>query len=216
MINGNDFLKREYPAKYRTQFVPIIKQAKEIVNELYRENTLFQSSTAINEKAKVVNIAIEYEFQRRIDNGLLPFSYNIKYNSAKNHRHLEIITKNAIMTISQVNNKTGIPRGAKFRANLGFSNQMMFEFMGDEPVIKDTKAFILLSHSSNEIDVKRAIIGLPEPNIKSWIYNINLLDEMQLISINDEFEDKSMNDEDWLISFKEGVIQEVKNRGGNL
>lgn len=216
MIKGNEFLKNEYPVKYRAQFVPIIRQAKEIVKQLYSEQPLFQSATAENERSKIVNIAVEYEFQRRIEEGLLPFDYNIKYNSAKNHKHLEIITKHTIMTISQVSNKTGIPRSAKFRSNLAYSNQMVMEFLKDTIRINDSKAYILLSHNSKTENVKRVILGLPAPDTKSWIYSLDLLNEIVLASINDEIVDETFDDEEWLVSIKQGIIQEVKNRGGSL
>lgn len=212
----NEFLKNEFPAKYRAQFVPIIRQAKEIVNQLYMEHSLFQSRTAINEKSNIINLAVDYEFQRRIDEGLLKFDYNIKYNTSKNHKHLEIVTKNAIMTINQVKNRTGIPRSAKFRSNMAYSNQMVMEIFKDDIEIRDTKAFVILSHFSRNDDMKRALLGIPSPDTSFWIDNLDLLDEMELVSVNDEIEEVITDNEEWLVSVKEGIIQEVKNRGGNI
>lgn len=214
MINGNEFLKSEFPARYRAQFVPIIKQAKEIVQQLYNEQPLFQRASAENERGKIINLAIEYEFQRRIEEGLLPFDYNIKYNSANNHKHIEILSKNTIMTISQVRSRAGIPRSAKFRSNLAYSNQMVMDFLRDEIRVIDSKAYILLSHYSRNDEIKRAILGVPAPDTKSWIYSLNLLGEVELVSINDEVVDDTVDSEEWLVAIKEGIIQEVKNRGG--
>lgn len=99
------------------------------------------------------NWAVEYELNRRVQNGLIPcvqnglipFESNFVPNSRKNHKHLELRQENFILTVSQTPNVWSLPRDCVFRNDYCLSGQTAIE--GFEMEISEDKCvYGILTH----------------------------------------------------------------------
>jgi len=206
-IDGVKFLKKEFPIKERAQFVPAVKRAYSLVNELAQQNDFLNWKVGRDVLPYLRNAAVEFEFKRLIDNGLLDLRYKVAMNRRRNCHHIEIITDKCIMTISQVQSKYSVPRKAEFRSNLSFSNQLSLfsitDFFPDS--FYEDKYYAILTHGCGNNQNSRMpefiSLGLPCPDVKQWAEIIDLTAEPHAVDVPEEV----IAGDDLVLKFKEHI-----------
>lgn len=205
-INGREFLEKEFPIKERSQLVPAVKRAYSLINELVQQNDFLNWKVGSDILPYLRNAAVEFEFKRLIDKKLLNLKYRIAMNTRRNCHHIEVITNQCIMTISQVPSKTSIPRKAIFRSNLSFSNQLsLLSIPGFYPEKEEDKYYVILTHgcedSQNSKTPEFVTLGLPYPNVLRWAETIDLIAEPHIVDTAEEVIDT----EGLVLEFKEHI-----------
>lgn len=203
--DSTEFIKGEYPSTVRSQFVPMVSRAYSVVEQLMTDNEILNWSIGNNMRGYLINTAVEYEFKRMIESGRLPLSYRIGSNLRKNHQHIEVCSNHSILTISQMKNSNKPPRKAYFRANLGYSNQLMMQFLEDDIKVIDSPLYIVLTHGSKHGNLEFVNLGMPQPHLNTWISCIELMQEPQLIE-NTEL--SRIDTEELLVELKEYIRKE--------
>lgn len=206
-IDGVKFLRKEFPTKDRAQFVPAVKRAYSLINELAQQNDFLNWKVGTDIFPYLRNAAVEFEFKRLIDNGLLDLRYRIAMNSRRNCHHIEIVADTCILTISQVQAKTSVPRKAIYRSNLSFSNQLTLfttpDFSPDN--FNEDKYYAILTHGCRDTQNSRMpefiSLGLPYPDVKRWAQVIDLTAEPHAIDTPEEV----VVSDDLVLEFKEHI-----------
>ncbi len=180
-FNGREILGQDFPRKVRTEFVRTIKQSYKIVKQLEGEWDYLSSVLGRNIITSFCNIVVECEFMRKIDIGELQYTYRIVPNKVKSHYHIEIMSRNFILTISQINKDGVLPRKAEFRINNSLDNQL--------PLIKETeinqsKYYSILTHGKYIDGLNFVNLGIPDAKNGKWLGNTNmrLLSEPYIIT----------------------------------
>lgn len=181
-MNAENFLKNEVPYKVRRNLEGTFSRAYADTRNLKLADSAFSSRKGEETLTFVRNLKVEEQIKTEIDKGFLPFSYTEKKNCADNCTHYEYETENAVITVSRVTKENEMPRKAKFRENLSFNNQIS---LFDDEDIK-SKKHIIITHVSEEDQLKCLMIGIPSADGRTWECNFNLLKELQIITTNDE------------------------------
>lgn len=212
LLNNRDalaLLNEEFPPVIRSLFVPAIRRAYAESYELTIREDWLNWTVGHGLRGYLRPIAVEFEFKKLVDNGLLPFSYTIVPNKRDNCRHLELRTPRCVVTFSQVQSRQALPRPAAFRSNHSLSNQLHFEFGPLEATVKDSPFYVLLTHGYGQKDPEFVCLGLPEPDVERWIVAFDLLHEPCLTELP-QTDVETVSDNERLVQFKEHVLRMVE------
>lgn len=166
--NGREILQQDFPRKVRTEFVRTIKQSYKIVKQLEGEWDYLSSVLGKNIITPFSNVVVECEFMRKIDIGELPYTYRIVPNTAKSHYHIEILSQNLVLTISQINKDGKLPRKAEFRINNSLSNQLP---LLDEIEFSESPYYAILTHGKYVEGLNFVNLGIPDAINGKWLDN---------------------------------------------
>ena len=185
---AEDFLKQEYSYNTRQKLLSSLSIAYDEANNIKLSNPGFTTKKGEETLIPIRNLLAETQIKQNIDSRfLLNLEYHECKNYAQNCNHFEFISKNAIMTVSRVNEKEKLPRGAIYRENLSLNNGQLSLFDNENDESNDKK-HILLTHGCKENKLSFAILGVPTADGKAWAYSIDLLNEPYIISDNTEDE----------------------------
>jgi len=213
-LNGQSFLKKEFPIAVRSYFVPALQKAYGLVNACQNDNAWLnwpQKENALGNDALGIlrKIAAEYAIVQAIEENQLPVKYNILPNVSHNASHVELITDNCRATINQVESKKSLPRPAVYRQMLLPSDQgRLFDH---DPEFNDSSKpiYVILSHKSNGHFLYSAILGIPDPNQRRWASEpINLLKEPRRV---DPIPTEVIRSEGSLVEFNKFIEDVLKN-----
>lgn len=184
--NKLDIIKEEVPQKIRAKIVSIIENGYRLAKEYVKTCDFLNWEIGEMHLGYLRPIAIQYLFKNAIEQGKLPFTCTIESNSRKTAKYLQLHTKSAIITISQVQTPNQIARHAYFRQKMQQANQLRFDYFGDynDSLVKGQPHYLLLTHGYGS-DLP-SFINLGLPNGKGWIERINLLMEPRLIEQDTE------------------------------
>lgn len=119
------------------------------------------------------NWAVEYELDRRVREGLLPFDSNFVPNSRKNHKHLELRQGNFVLTVSQTPNVWSLPRDCVFRNDYCLNGQIAIE--GFEQEFSEEKSIYgILTHGYGSSLPSFVCCGIPTPDMRAWAQQVDL------------------------------------------
>ncbi|MDO7787875.1 hypothetical protein [Desulforamulus aquiferis] len=201
--HARTLLEQEMPIQIRSQLVPVIKRAYSLVEQLYQQQELLNWEVGYDLLRDLRRVAVDFELKRLIDTGKFPLAYRIAPNARKNCSHLELITNQCVITISQVVSEYAIPRFAIFRNNLSL-NQLSFDFDNANSYTRDAPYYMLLTHGYKGSVPDFIGLGVPQPMIKGWLAYINLLNEPHLVDLTQE----DIVTEEIQLSFKEHVTSQ--------
>ncbi|WP_018130571.1 hypothetical protein [Effusibacillus pohliae] len=200
-----DILNRNFPISIRSHFVPAITRAYEKTLQLFKQNEWLNWVVGKDIISVVRRIAVEYELMRTMD--LLNVTYRISPNAIDNCRHLEVITKECILTVSQVRRKDQVPRKAEYRTNLSVSNQFSLPLFDDEPTLPESPYYVLLTHGFAGHAPSFVMLGLPKPYVSGWVgQQIDLLKEPHRTTSSQDQEDADTQ----LVGLKQHIIERLK------
>lgn len=204
ILHAQTLLDQEMPIQVRSQLVPAIKRAYSLVNQLYQQHELLNWEVGHNLLRYLRGLAVEFEIKRLIDGGKLPLAYRVAPNARKNYSHLELLTNQCVITISQVISEYGIPRFAVFRNNHSL-NQLAFDFDNTSSYTKEAPYYMLLTHGYKSDMPDFIGLGVPQPLMAGWLAYTNLMNELHLVELPQE---DNMITEEIQLSFKEHVSRQ--------
>ncbi len=202
--NAYDLINKEYPISIRSKFPAMIERAYDAVAQIKESVEFLNWPLGDNLEGYLRNVAVGYQFKKMIENNQLPLKYRIALNKKKNYKYIEVLTDNAILTISQVQNKSSIPRYADYRTNHSLSNQLMFDIVDDLVEVKESPKYIILTYGGPNDELEFVRLGVPEPYVSGWILQIDLYQELcQIVS------EEETSEEEKLVDLKQYLKNEV-------
>ena len=178
---AKQLLEKNFPSSLRSKFYPVIRRAYENANLLLEQVDFFNWKVGRDFKRDLRRIAVEFGFKELAETGRYDFEIDIKPNARNNCRHVELITKDCVLTISQVSHINALPRKAEFRQNHAVSNQLLLDFSEEDNYISnsDDKFYAVLTHGYLRKIPDFVILGIPSTSLKEWHYKVNLINEFQ-------------------------------------
>lgn len=156
----------------------MIFEAQDLCNEAYATVYWLKTALAKDLRAHILRIAIGIVAKKYCDKGLLPWSYSIELNSAKNCRHIEMKSGTSTIYCAKARSPLSKPKSVKYRPvveiNL-FTEQM--------PPI-DT---FLIAYGENKNGKIFSSIGIPGE--ESWLY-VKPLAMKRNTTVNNQEENK--------------------------
>ncbi|NHM28033.1 hypothetical protein G7K71_13810 [Desulfofundulus sp. TPOSR] len=206
-VDVKTLLEKDLPQSVRSHFVPAVKRAYDLVAKLYEQHQFLSWPVGYEHRRELRRIAVEYELMKLVDSGQIPLEYQIGYNAIRNCRHLELLTKQFIITVSQVQYPRSFPRPAIFRNRL-LSGQLAWDFFGESEKLITGRFYIILTHGYEKHYPEFICLGVPDPDQKGrWITQIDLLKETPTVELPEE----EIITEGTLLKFKEFVKEAVGN-----
>lgn len=215
-IDPKRLIDQGLPASVRSQLALAIYRGYALVEALRNDVALLKWEVGYDLLGYLRRVAVEFEIKRLIDNGNVPqtYRYRIGWNAAQNCRHIEVFNERCVVTVSQVQQPGAIPRLAVFRTNLGIGNyQLAFDFengrVNDGRYAEAKKIpYFLLTHGYGKAVPDFAFLGIPAPDVRSWIFKLDLLSESRHIRLVPE-ERVESND---IVSLKQYVQETLMER----
>src|SRR5438094_328036 len=122
MTEAEKFIEQEVPPLRRAVLPKALRAAYEAVDLTLGETAYLQIPGAkMAAQRTLLLYAVEFALQGLVDKGDWPFTYEYEFNRRPTGRHLAIITPNAILTASQLQDGDAQPRWAGYRENYGLS-----------------------------------------------------------------------------------------------
>lgn len=149
----------------------------------------------------LTNWAVEYELQRRANEGIIPFSCSIVSNRSGNHVHTELHKDGFLLTASQTHRIYEIPRDCVFRNEHSWDGQIAMEGFEDDDPCSDKEIYAVLTHGWGNGGLAYVFCGIPSPQMSEWVQGVNLFDVAKGMSVIDE----TPVDEDIKLDFREKV-----------
>ncbi|MCL5272730.1 MAG: hypothetical protein M1486_05435 [Gammaproteobacteria bacterium] len=211
-IRAIDLINEELPVPIRSQFVPAIRRAYDLVVRFSRETEWLDWSVGRDILGVLRRVAVEYELKKLIDRQNLPLKYVIAPNAMDNCHHLVLFTERCKITISQLKTPRHKPRKAIFRTNYSLEGMQPrlfpYEFWGiDEDI--NGRYYMILTHGYSGLVPEFISLAVPGPFVKEWLEQVNLLKEPYIIYKD---QDEVNIEEPDLLEFKKEV-HEVLNNG---
>lgn len=209
-IDVKGFINQEVSRPVRSQVVPIVQQAYDLVDAAIKEISFLKWDIGRKHVGYLDNIAVQFTLYEAAKKGILNnITAQIVPNVNKSAYHVELKTKNAIICINRAKNKSVTARKAIYRSLLQRDNQYFWNF-GDQE-IKEEPGYLELTH--NNINRKVDFINLGVPNGRGkWFSYLDLTKELHLVGTPKEIEKNDITKEQ-LVKFK-NFAQGVHENGG--
>lgn len=157
----------------------MILEAQDLCNEAYATVFLLKETKLSKDiRAHILRIAIGIVAKKYCDKGLLPWSYSIELNSAKNCRHTEMKFGAATIYFAKTRSPLIKPQAAKYRPDVEIN-----PFTEKVPPI-DT---FLITYGETKNGTIFSSIGIPGE--ESWLY-VKPLDMKRNATVNNQEENK--------------------------
>jgi hypothetical protein len=202
-------LEKNFPPPLRSRFYPLVNRAYENADLLLGQAAFLNWKVGRDMKRHLRRVAVEFELKELIETGQYDVEFRISPNARKNCRHIELITKDCVLTISQVMFKDSLPRDAFFRQNHAVSNQLSLGLAMEESESfdQDDKYYMLLTHGYLNKIPDFVVLGVPTDDLKNWHYKINLVNEFKQVHYQER--DDKTEQEEVIVRLKDYI----KNKG---
>lgn len=209
-LDVKKFIDQEIARPIRSTIVPLVQQGYELVDSALKEVSFFNWEIGRRHMGYLDNLAVQFMLYEAAKQGTLHnINAEIVPNKNKSDFHVELKTKNVILTINRTRNKNVTARKAIFRTILQKDNQYFWNFNEEE--INEQPGYLQLTH--NHINRRVDYINLGVPNGKGkWFSCIDLTKELHLAGAPKEIEKNEITREQ-LVKFK-NFAQGVHENGG--
>lgn len=175
-----------FPLSVQQRMVQSVQLAYSTADQLIEEIAWLNWPVGIDHLGYLRNIAVEHALFRMMTN-MHGLECHIRRNERKNFEHIEICSKNCILTICQVHSPYAFPRKAIYRKNLSSSNQLVLDYFQDEKKSSQEQCdefnYLILTHGCrrNQLGQPPSFIGIGFPNVDgdAWHDFIDLTNLMK-------------------------------------
>lgn len=174
-INLQHFIDSEFPPVLRAYVPSALASAYTAVDELYDTVLLFTVTSARFNKGHVISWAVDFQIERLLKDGKLPFDYKWVPFDQPTGKYLQIYLPASTLSISQLPLPAAVPRHASFRHNRVLNNAPLLDFPEFQKEQRVTGLpHLILAHGYQQLSF--AHIGVCDPESAGWIYRTpNLL-----------------------------------------
>ena len=206
--NSTEFIEAEVPILVRALFPQALSAAYQAVEDLVNENPILQVPSF--QKGDLIAAATDFALYNLVNSKRWPdVTASWEWFSRPTGRYLEIRTKNARTSVSQLTFIDQPPRHAIFRKNARFYNQrFLFEEM--TPPSTDIP-HLVIGHGYQ--DLAFIVVGMPHPDKPDvWLdRSKNVFDELYVIE--NGLAPVEAADAEAVLSLKELIKKQAKEYG---
>lgn len=156
------FLRDQIPMALRSHIPATLKTAYEAAALLIKDEPILNVSSALDNRGRIVQWAVDLGFERLCQSGQWPFDFRWRWFERPTGRYLEILPSHSVLTISQVSDPGKQPRDVVFRANKRVNGQAWLRGLPkpDDEEPTGGEPHILLLHGHQGLNF--AHLGLPK------------------------------------------------------
>ena len=170
-VRAKDFVESEFPPKYQRLIPPALAAAYDAVDSLFKTEPMFDVVSARIGKGYVIAWTVDWQIQKLVDSGQLPFDYRWVPFERPTGQFLQLRLQTSTLNINQLPFSNAIPRQAWFRHNLILNNQPCFALPEFDDERKVTGLpHLTLSHGYRNLNFAHIGILNPRAEAYGWIY----------------------------------------------
>lgn len=173
---AQELIDAEFPPHLRPFVPPALRRAYAAADRVMEETPFLGTPSGVFERGNLILKATEWELHRLMLAGSLPFEPSWEPYAVPTGKHLVMRSGRARITINQIAEPDGKPRGAKFRDNYGVSNtEYLWPEWNEEARRAAGLKHLVLLHGYQTLSF--ANVALPHPTARKLIWRTdNLLD----------------------------------------
>lgn len=204
------FMHAQVPAKVTEKIPDVLRSAHKAVDEIMSEIGFFQTPGGEYARGDLINYSVDYQVTNLIDAGVWPFDYSWEYYTNRSGKYLKIKTREADLTIKQVQRIFGFPSNSLFRDRCrtkNIPNQLYLTGPGLDPP-ETGRPFLILGHGYQNLDF--AFVGMPHQSERNWLY---CTDNLMPSLIQVEENGPAVEDipDELMISLKDELKEQLKD-----
>lgn len=180
------FVDEEFPSSLQALLPEALKRAYMQADQLMVDTSFLSNEGGKNCKGHLIQCSVDFQLIRLIESGKLPFDYKWDFHAKPTGKHLKILPKNTVITVSQLQQVSQFPRHASFRNNQRLNNiSLQMPLFANE--IEDDlssvrgRPHLILGHGYQNLNF--ACIYVPHSHKKHWNWRTaNLLNLPHAVS----------------------------------
>lgn len=216
---GEQLIKSLFGDNIRSHMNNAVIKGYELANST-KENTVYLNYSKGRGKdilPNLKNYAVEFSIIKYIENGLLPFDFEIKYTKNKSARYFVLFDalRKLELCVNQVNNIRKIGRPAFYRKQRIESFNSYFTFSDNnhsEKIITDKPIYFELNHGYQSLSPHFVVLGIPGKNGK-WIDRIEISKEINRKPIDSGIKTKAQTLEGFDFEQLQKYIEKSEGNG---
>gem|GEM_PF-5929846 len=205
-MNFKNFIDAEINSKNKSKILTCIEQAKDLVHEALNDVSFLNWLLGKKHKGYLYRISIQFVLYEAVKSGALQgFEASIVPNKTRSDYHIELTTRNTIITINSSKSTHTASKAAIYREFLHESHQLYISFEDEE--IRDEKQYLELTYKIVGKELSFVNLGIPNGKGK-WFDKIDLLKLPRVVEPQNKEPENVFSDET-LVKFKELVHQQL-------
>lgn len=165
------FVNEEFPQPLQALLPAALKRAYEQASEVMKDVSFLGTEGAQRERGNLIQHSVDYQLILLIESGKLPFDFAWDFHARPTGKHLKILPKNTVITVSQLQQAEQFPRRAVFRNNQRLNNRDPQTVLFENDVqdsLDDTRGrpHLVLGHGYHDLNF--ACIYVPHSHQKHW------------------------------------------------
>jgi hypothetical protein len=186
---GQRMIKELFDERVRSLLNTAVGKGYELANNT-KENTNYLNHAKSRGKdilPHLKNYSVEFAIIKYIENGLLPYDFDIKYNSNKSARYFVLLDSNRKLElcVNQVSTKSKIGRPAFYRNKRikSFNSYFTFFETNTPEIITEKPIYFELNHGYQSLSPSFVVLGIPGRHGK-WLDKIEISSEINHIPLS--------------------------------
>lgn len=213
IVSAQQFVNDQLLPVHQAEIPTTLRTAYAAAELLWKAEPILQVTSAVDNRGRLIQWAVDLAFQRLIETGKWAFDYNWKSYARPTGRYLRIKMPHSVMTISQVEDPEKQPRNVVFRANGRMKNQFVLFDDETEREAREVKGLphFLLLHGYQSL--RFAHVTVPHENHRDgFIYRSqNLM--LTPHEVPAPFPPAENTDHEAILSLKEEIEKWQKDHG---
>lgn len=186
---GQKMIKELFNVRVRSLLNTAVGKGYELANNT-KENTNYLNHAKTRGKdilPHLKNYSVEFAIIKYIENGLLPYDFDIKYNSNKSARYFVLFDSNRKfeLCVNQVNEKNKIGRPAYYRNQRieSFNSYFILSENNETEIITKKPIYFELNHGYQSTSPNFVVLGIPGKHGK-WLDKVDISREINHIPLS--------------------------------
>jgi hypothetical protein len=182
----SEFVESEFPVQYQREVPEALKRAYLMADALMRDTSFLSTEGGVNARGHIIQCAVDYQLIRLIETGAWPFDFEWHYYARPTGKHLKILPKSTVVTVSRLQHDKQFPRNADFRNNQRLNNDPQQIRLFEDAIDKRAsemkgRPHLILGHGYHEPDF--AHIYIPHSHRAKWNWSTqNLMKSPHVVS----------------------------------
>ena len=210
MTNSCDLLTNLITPQVAMSLVPAFMSAYSMADDASKSIDFLGGELRTQIAPHLKNWALEFEIKRRAEKGLIPFHCEFVTNKSRNHSHVELLSGNWRLTVSQVCRPLDIPRESIFRNKHSLDGQLYFSASGIEEYdvsCENGRIYAILTHGWQTAIPAFINCGIPSSDMKSWVQHLDMLELLRDMAT----EDPLPPNDDIILEFNNHIDEKASN-----
>jgi hypothetical protein len=183
-----EFVESEFSTKYQAYIPDALKRAYLGADALMRDTSFLNTQGGENARGHIIQCAVDHQLIRLIETGVWPFDFAWDFYTKPTGKHLKILPKSTVITVSRLQHDKQFPRKAGFRNNQRLNNDpqqgtLFADAAEDRALEIKGRPHLILGHGYHEPTF--AHIYIPHSHQSRWNWSTENLINLPSVVTSD-------------------------------